>query len=95
MQPVKIYLENNKLKIDWNDSSVSAIKLANLRNHCPCAVCEKTRNERGRDYIPVFMEEQVTIDNIEVTGKYALKISWKDGHDTGIYEFQYLKNFKS
>ncbi len=95
MQPAKIYLENNCLKINWDDGSGSGIKLSNLRNHCPCAVCEKMREERGKDFIPVFTEEQVTIENILVNGNYAIKIIWNDGHDTGIYEYDFLKKFKS
>lgn len=95
MQPVKIYLENDKLKINWDDGSERAIKLSNLRNHCPCAVCENLREERGQDFIPLFNEDQVSINKIEVSGNYALKFIWNDGHDTGIYEYEYLKKFES
>jgi DUF971 family protein len=27
----------------------------------------------------------------QLVGNYALKITWSDQHDTGIYSFQYLR----
>jgi DUF971 family protein len=31
------------------------------------------------------------IKNIEAVGGYAVQVSWKDGHNTGIYSWEYLK----
>ena len=36
------------------------------------------------------MEENVSIDKIEPVGNYAIKIFFSDGHDTGLYSWQYL-----
>ncbi|MHB8580531.1 MAG: gamma-butyrobetaine hydroxylase-like domain-containing protein [Ignavibacteriaceae bacterium] len=40
----------------------------------------------------MFSERQSTISSIKEIGNYAISISWKDGHNTGIYEFPFLKN---
>jgi DUF971 family protein len=31
------------------------------------------------------------IGNIETVGEYAIQITWKDGHNTGIYSWEYLQ----
>ncbi len=39
----------------------------------------------------VYRGDEVTVVDISVVGSYAVSIEWKDGHNTGMYEFQYLK----
>ncbi len=91
MTPVKIWVENKNLFIKWDDDSESAIKLANLRMNCPCALCVSEREKRSDSYIPIYSDEQVGIKNINIIGKYALEIFWKDEHNAGIYTFEQLK----
>ena len=93
MQPVKIDVEDGYFIVGWNDESVSKIKLANLRKNCPCAVCAEDRESRGSTYIPIYTRDQLRIENINLMGKYAINIVWKDGHSSGIYEYTTLKNF--
>lgn len=61
-----------------------------LRRFCPCATCLAEREKNGKNYIPIFGKNQVTIESIKPVGNYALGIKWRDGHDTGIYEFKYF-----
>ena len=35
------------------------------------------------------------IKNIELVGSYAVQITWKDGHNTGIYSWEYLKKLEN
>ena len=35
-------------------------------------------------------KENVSIQNIVPVGNYAIQIIYDDGHDTGIYSFEYL-----
>ncbi len=92
MIPVQIKIKEKKLLVKWNDDSETIIKLANLRRNCPCALCASQREEEGGKYIPIYTDEQLAVSNIQVVGNYALGISWKDGHNTGIYTFDQLKN---
>ena len=39
---------------------------------------------------PVHGKEMVNISSIEPQGTYALKLNFDDGHDTGIYSWNYL-----
>ncbi len=34
------------------------------------------------------------IKNIETVGDYAIQITWRDGHNTGIYSWDYLKDLE-
>jgi DUF971 family protein len=90
MRPVQIKIVNKHLFIKWNDASESMIKLANLRRNCPCALCISEREEQGNSYIPIYSEEQLAIKDIQLVGKYAVSVWWKDDHNTGIYVFEHL-----
>lgn len=93
MSPVKIkILEGKNLFIKWDDNSESLIRLKKLRKFCPCATCITIRERQSKTYIPIFNENQIKISNISVVGNYAIGIAWKDGHNTGIYEYAFLKN---
>lgn len=95
MNPKQIKITDDKqLQIIWDDDTQSIISLKYLRDECPCANCKgetilfKTmRPARVKFDSPGKYE----IRNIEVVGGYAAKISWRDGHDTGIYSWEYLK----
>ncbi len=92
MTPVKIEIEEGKtLKIIWDDGSLDRIGLDFLRKNCPCAIC--TSQPAGSDemVVRIFGESQTQVASIQVVGQYAINIAWKDGHNTGIYEFDYLK----
>ncbi len=91
IQPVKVKLSTDKfLLIEWNDNSHSSFKLTMLRRFCPCASCLADREKQGKNYIPIFGRDQVKVESIKPVGNYALGIKWNDGHDSGIYEYQYL-----
>jgi DUF971 family protein len=84
--------DGNRLHILWEDGSVSDISLNLLRSKCPCAICNEERDSRSKTYIPLFTGDQLKISNMSIIGHYAVGVVWKDGHSTGIYEFEYLKD---
>ena len=94
MNPVQIKILNKeKLLIKWDNKNESKISLKYLRDECPCASCKgetillKTyRPAKPRVESPGMYE----IKNIETVGDYAIQITWKDGHNTGIYSWEYL-----
>ena len=93
MRPVQVkVVDKKKLFIKWDDETESEIGLEKLRKFCPCATCLTEREKQSKTYIPILTENQVKIVNINQVGSYAIGITWKDGHNTGIYEFQFLKN---
>ena len=94
MIPVKIEVIKKKdLQIYWDDGSEDLINLKQLRKLCPCATCFAERVKQSKMYIPLFAENQITVKSIVQIGNYAVQINWNDGHNTGIYEYVFLKNF--
>lgn len=83
-------VDKEYLAIDWDDGTKDSIKLSNLRLNCPCALCASDRESRSDKYFPIYGIDQLIVTGINVIGNYAVGISWKDGHNTGIYEFNYL-----
>ncbi|GBD87462.1 hypothetical protein BMS3Abin03_01394 [bacterium BMS3Abin03] len=98
MNPRKINIvDNDKLRIVWDDDHKSLITLKYLRDECPCAGC-KGETVLLKTYRPptppVITPGMYKIKNIETVGDYAIQITWQDGHNTGIYSWDYLKELE-
>ncbi len=97
IQPVEINLDRIKhLNVRWSDGHESTIPLLQLRKACPCASCREERAERAKNPLVVIPPERnvlemVTVNKAELAGNYALKITWNDGHDVGLYDFALLR----
>jgi len=66
--------------------------LAMLRRACPCAACQGEPDAMGRVIRPKveYGPKAFELKAFEPVGGYALQLSWADGHNTGIYSFDYL-----
>jgi DUF971 family protein len=95
MLPQKISVKDKRyLHIIWDDASESMLMLANLRKSCPCANCIAERNSQPSTFIPIYSSVQLTLAEIKPIGNYAIQLTWKDGHNTGIYTYDKLKEGK-
>lgn len=88
---IKLSEKKDSLIIHWSNDSNQSISLLKLRKLCPCATCLTDKENQSPNYIPLFAENQIKIKSINQVGSYAITIVWQDGHNTGIYEFPYLK----
>ena len=89
--PLKIRrAEQGKLSVEWSDGKTCVYPLTLLRKKCPCATCLTERESRGSTFIPLYTKDALTLEKIEQQGSYAIRLQWKDGHDTGIYDFDFL-----
>lgn len=92
IEPTEISQESNtQLRITWADGRVCNYDSAELRRVCPCAQCVNEWTGQ-RTLKPEAIADEVEIGNLEVVGRYALNFQWSDGHETGIYSFQYLRD---
>jgi len=85
--------EKSKLYIKWDDDSESEIGLKYLRDECPCASC-KGETVLMKTYRPAkkaLHPDMYKIADIKTVGGYAIQITWRDGHNTGIYTWQNLR----
>jgi len=91
IRPTQILEESDReLSINWSDDKETKYNAAQLRKSCPCASCV---NEWTGE--KVLKDENIAADlsfsSISIVGNYALNFQFSDGHNTGIYSFQYLK----
>jgi len=89
--PVEIGRANqHDVKVTWSDGHVSVYPARDLRLKCPCAGCvdEVTGHVR---LIASSIAETVRPVKIDLVGRYAISITWSDGHNTGIYSFEKLR----
>ncbi len=78
------------LAIAWSDGRESRYAVRDLRIACPCATCrDEMTGERILD--PARIPEDVRPMSLMSVGNYGLKIRWSDGHDTGIYSYDRLR----
>jgi DUF971 family protein len=94
LTPVRIHADRSggRLEIEWADGHRTEYDTVTLRWLCPCAYC---RGEAGMpgwlDSAPVLTPEQTQIVDIQLVGQYAVCPSWADGHHTGYYTFERLR----
>jgi len=86
----------NRLLIDWSDGQQRQYTVRALRDACPCATCREKRNQPPPDplALPVIKNVQtqpLTISAMDPMGNYAYSIRFSDGHDTGIFAFDLLR----
>lgn len=79
-----------KLRIEWKDGVVSEYVPKYLRLLCPCAGCVDEMTG-VRTIEPHMVDESVYPMAIHYVGRYAIQCVWSDGHSTGIYTYDYLR----
>jgi DUF971 family protein len=98
-KPKDLHLDRREgLRIVWEDGRTSHFPLTVLRKSCPCATC-RTKQEESRaankglslNVLPPGIDRAVMFADAHLVGNYAIQITWGDGHNTGIYDFRYLR----
>lgn len=96
-KPVSVDVSNSDqtLSIDWADGHTSIFSLFGLRKNCPCVECRGGHSQMGRFEPRLFLVEPTQtykIISAEQVGNHALKISWNDGHNSGMYRWDLLRH---
>jgi len=88
--PNEIKSSGDAISILWSDAHQSRYGARDLRLACRCAACvdEWTNQSLVK---PDLIPQDVKPKGIHVMGNYAIHIDWSDGHDTGIYTYDYLR----
>ena len=92
IEPVQIVEENDfEISIKWSDDSDSKYTAVQLRRACPCAGCidEWTGKKTLQD---TTIPDDLTFKHTSIVGRYALNFHFSDGHDTGIFSFNFLRS---
>lgn len=88
-------VEGAWLSIAWSDGQERRYTFRELREGCPCATCrEKRSHPAAPALLPVLSAAEIRplkITSMHPVGQYAYNIGFSDGHDTGIYTLEYLR----
>ena len=84
-------LKAQRLAVTWHDGHESIYEAPYLRFICPCAGC---RGHAPGEVPPPSWEQVrgVTILDAAQVGGYALQFSFSDGHSTGIFAYDRLRD---
>jgi ATP-binding protein involved in chromosome partitioning len=88
--PYAVTRRDDGLVIEWSEGAAPAFFPARaLRLACPCAACVDEMS--GRALLdPASVPPDIRPVSIALVGTYGLRVTWSDGHGTGIYTFQRL-----
>jgi DUF971 family protein len=96
---VKVHVSTGEgVEITWSDGHTSRYDFPYLRDHCPCALCNDERMKKQQlagtaaqsPALPMF-KPRVKAKSAAAVGNYAVQIEFTDGHATGIYSFEHLR----
>ncbi|HEX9780814.1 MAG TPA: DUF971 domain-containing protein [bacterium] len=79
-----------ELRVRWRDGHESVYPERELRLACPCAECVDETTGRVR-IIGSSIPADVRAIGANIVGQYGVSIEWSDGHRTGIYSFEGLR----
>ncbi len=84
---IKLHQKSRMLEIAFDDGSHFKLPCEYLRVYSPSA--EVRGHGPGQEVLQTG-KEQVNVVGIEPVGLYAIKLTFSDGHDTGLYSWDYL-----
>jgi DUF971 family protein len=79
------------LQIQWTDGACTRSDFWKLRTECQCAGCVDERTGQ-RTLDPESVPADVAVERMDLVGNYAVRIHWSDGHSTGLYTWDRLRN---
>ena len=93
LEPVNIEQIGSELAIQWKDGTETFLPLRFLRQACPCAACGGEPDVLGDIVRPnvIYTDQSFELRGWNQIGGYALQLTWADGHNTGLYPFDYLR----
>jgi DUF971 family protein len=84
---IRVSADKRTLRLLWPHSE-QTLAAELLRVHSPSA---EVKGHFGQGGVTPVGKENVTITALEAVGNYALKITFSDGHRTGLYTWEYLQ----
>ena len=84
---ITLHQQSNMLDVTFDDGTRFSMPVEYLRVYSPSA--EVRGHGPGQEVLQVG-KRNVGVTAIEPIGMYAVKLVFRDGHDTGIYSWEYL-----
>ena len=86
-QSITYHAASRTLELCYADGSDALLPAELLRVYSPSA---EVRGHSEAERTLQTGKKHVAIDSMESVGNYALRLVFSDGHDTGIYSWDYL-----
>ena len=86
-QEIRLQKKSAQLRISFDDGHAFSLPFEYLRVHSPSA--EVKGHGPGQEVLQTG-KEHVQVSALEPVGHYAIRIVFDDGHDTGLYTWDYL-----
>lgn len=84
---IRLHQKSRELEITFNDGVHARLSCELLRVYSPSA--EVRGHGKGQEVLQLG-KENVNISQVEPVGMYAVKLCFDDGHDSGLYTWDYL-----
>jgi len=93
-EPATIDVKRDEgVSITFRDGYVARFDLLTLRRGCPCAACRGLRDQGAAVWPRPNSPTPLRVEHAELHGAWGLAITWNDGHGTGIFPFESLRNW--
>ncbi|MCM2277938.1 MAG: DUF971 domain-containing protein [Oligoflexia bacterium] len=79
-----------EMLLTWSDGASYAVPFVDLRFFCPCAGCVDEHTGE-RTILRSSIAPEVRPVGVQLVGRYGVQISWDDGHATGMFHFDRLR----
>ena len=83
--------DQRELTLTWSDGTTTTVSTRRLRQYCPCAGCVEEWSGKRTFEIESIPAELKVIE-VQSVGNYALSFTFGDLHNTGIYQWEFLKD---
>jgi DUF971 family protein len=94
MRPLDVQTIGQELAVKWSPDEESFIPLETLRRACPCAGCKGETDILGNLHLnpaAPYSAAAFQLVRLQTVGGYGLQPFWADGHGTGIFSFEFLR----
>ena len=89
---IEMDTQGRRMRFVWADGRRSDFDWEYLRWRCPCATCSGEGEFAGElKSRTSFSAEEIQMVDLELVGRYAVKPTWGNGHDTGLFTFRNLR----
>lgn len=89
---IRAHQAEQTLELIWSPGDESRLGYRLIRAQCPCASCrDEWTGERLLN--PESIRPDLALTGMETVGNYAVQFTWNDGHSSGIYTWEALREF--
>lgn len=93
LRPLDVQAVGQEIAIRWSDGTESYVSFATLRANSPSASVRGEKDIFGQQYGGEVPRDYTGVEVVtwEQVGNYAIRFDFSDGHNTGLYGYELLK----